>query len=364
MNKSILCFLILGFLAVATFAHHHPHVHHMNKDGKPMRFVHPEFHRLHDKMQFDKMTPTTLYPNVTYLKTIQRSIKSLKVGSAFSVSYKKGDSIAVQIVHTSDTFLGKESPVLTRCSFSREACVSESKFKNLSFEVSAAELEKTSMKKFNSQYIFALFAMTKEEVGANVGIYVCVGKNASLANCKAPCTRNCGLHGTRSDVMNVCVCEKGYNGIGCDFKAGSAPNIWSDSFFDEFNGVLDAVACVISVVMSIIFFVVVFLIICTCCACLHACCMECRRKRGRVINNNRRAVPPPPAYAYHPLGVPPPPPPPPMQQGQYYDINNGNAIEMSTMPVARNANPVYIMPPLAPVKQVPVFIQPPPAPKN
>jgi len=391
MNKTLVCLLILGFVAVAAFAEetgfrgHHHHHFHQHEDGhksdrlqqfrKEMKQRHEEKRRdmmkrhwLKKSDDMDEDVPSvfvseTLHPGKTYLETI-KSAGPIPCGGAFSVPYTTGDSIAVHIVHASDLYDQKTE--LKRCNMADRKCVKENGTESLSFEVSAEELGylPESPYKFKEYYAFTVFSAGMNRTsttGAVVGFYVCVGKNVTLQTCSTKCTKKCGAHGTRSDVMDVCVCDEGYTGRRCQTKTEPAPDWIGSSFFDEFSEVFEIISCIFSFIFSVIFFVVIFMILLCCCGCLRACCIHCREKRGRVC---RRSVPPPPAYNYNyqPLNVPPPPPPP--MEGQVYSVPDCKAIEMSTLPAARTANPVYIMPPLAPVKQVPVFIQPPAAPKN
>jgi len=422
--------LVLALLALAAFAEvapvrhmkeghdrhghrpfhprHHPHfhgdkdtekVHHfdMSKFRDIARSEHPENARFHQDNKFvrpfekEELDPalknrhfekpirrmdrnknkvhssqleTVLYPNTTY--TVGFSYMT----HFFNVPYAEGDSIAVHIVRTSEKYSTKKTPVLTRCVMTPgkkgRICENDKKGDSLSFVVTADELRKNW---FNS-FEFSMFTTTYDS-GVNVGLYVCVGENATLETCGTPSALDC-VNGVPSQVMNVCICNKNFTGLNCEEKAtgnSDAPSWnWSwtwDSEMDAFFDVFDAIACVISFISFVITFVIILLSIAACCAFLRACCMQYRQQRGRVVRNNNSRLPPPPAYQYHPLNVvPPPPPPPPPMPGQCYDVRNGNAIEMSTLPVARNANPIYVMPPLAPVKQVPVYVQPPPAPKN
>jgi len=394
MNKKLVCVLVLCcLLGISAFAdmghphgHHHHHHHHpenvekkfpnlakMVKTKKP-DFAHPDLEHMRqlkeqikadlkdEKKQIqaphkrirDVNMRTTLLPGVDYQKTVNWV-------EFYSIPFSEGDNIAVQVVRAYDSYDSRDdSPVLRLCRFSSKDCDTDKKNKTLSFEVSSESLSKI-MKKTGSYY-FSLSTQSSSFSGVSVGFYVCVGKNASLATCKSPSNRTC-VNGAPSKLANVCVCKKGYSGLTCAESANPAPEWNFDSNFDEFEIVFDFISLVVSLVSSIIFFIIIIVVIYVCCAVLRQCCCRRRNQRtGRVVGRNTASVAPPPypAGAYHPLSVVPPPPPPQMPA---YD---NKSIEMTTMPAATNANPVYIMPPLAPVRQVPVvpvFVQPP-APKN
>lgn len=303
------------------------------------------------------MSVTEITPGVTLEKTID-------FADIFTIPFNDNDAIAVRIVRSSDAYNYKtQSPRLRLCRQLRARCDDDSKNNSLSFEISASELSKVYKK---NTFQFSLSALGGNmNSGVVVGIYACVGPDASLATCKGACSKTCE-HGMPSNVMNVCVCEKGYTGSYCDTKSVDPTNPEFYSNFEELDALFDFICGVISFVCSIVFFIVLITIISFCCCIIRGCC--CRHRRnGTVVPRHQRPVPPPPAYpggGYRPLGMmpppPPPPPPPPMQPPQYYPVNG---IEMAVLPAAKTPNPVYIMPPLAPVRQVPVFVQPP-APKN
>jgi len=328
----------------------HKHPHEKHSVGKTIRkMLH---HAKASKKEY--LVKENLRPNDTY-------IESINMAGIFTVPYAKGDSVAVHIIRSSDMYDYPESPELYRCMFNRKGCVSDKVNKSLSFELSAGELPRINGWNSKGSFQFSLYSQAKDLKqigGVVVGMRVCVGKNVSLATCRSRFTRVC-YHGKQSSVMEVCICDKGYTGRFCEEKT-TPPKTWEDEAMDEFECVFEIIAGIVSFIVGLIFLVVIFVLICGCCACLRACCRRHVCRRGAVIRNRNLPVPPPP-YAYRPLDVPPPPPPPPME-GQVYDVNNG--IEMSVIPAARNPNPIYVMPPLAPVKQVPVFVTPPPAPKN
>jgi len=330
----------------------HPQMREMRRMRKEMIVDNRQMHKP-DTKRFQNSHMVTLVPNQTFVETIQYA-------SLFTVPFEEGDSIAVQIVRSSDlySFDDDETPTLYRCDLRKKGCVSE----NLSFEVSADVLKRYR----RSGYPFTLTTYSSHVTGVIVGLYVCVGENASLETCIAPAiTADC-THGKPSDVMDICICEKGYTGSDCSEQT-SDPTWEYDS---EMDAAFEVIGCVLSIIFNIVFFTIVGTMVVCCCSLCCSCCRRRSCQNGRVVHNcnNVRAVPPPPPYvragAYHPLSVAPPPPPPPMQQNTPYDPYNGKAIEMTTLPASRVANPVFIMPPLAPVNQVPVFVQPPPAPKN
>lgn len=306
---------------------------------------------------------TAILPGKTYYQNIDMM-------SVFTIPFKKGETIAVQIVRSSDLYdFGTKSPILRRCGGAIK-CAEDKNNNSLSFEVTP----KVPAKKGHgiNQYEFSLTTTHSLNSGVAVGIYVCVGKNASLATCydKNASSRNCS-NGSPSKVANVCICDKGYTGINCSKEALPAPKYDYDSVFDEHEAILRLMCYIVAGVIKFVLFIVIIIIIASCCTALRLCCIRRRRRNGTVVRNGVvRSMPPPPPYvragAYHPLNIPPPPPPPPpMERGQRYDAYDKNAIEMTTLPAARaaNPNPVFIMPPLAPVRTVPVFVQAP-VPKN
>jgi len=321
-----------------------------------IRENHQKINHVHEKVHNGRMSTTQITPGVTYEQTVD-------FFNVYTVPFSQGDNIAVHIVRSSDAY-NSQTPNLRLCRQLSARCFDDSKNNSLSFELTSSDLAR-AYRRGSFQFSLSTAGMNMNSAVV-VGIYACVGPNASLATCKGEGTKTC-VNGKRSDVMNVCICDKGYTGSVCDTEASDPPKTEFYSF-EEFDALFDFICGIISFVCSIVFFIILITIISFCCICIRGCC--CRHhRRGAVMN--RRAVPPPPPYpggAYHPINVVPPPPPPPMRPPpppppmaapQYYA---GNAIEMAVLPASKVPSPVYIMPPLAPVKQVPVFVQPPAAP--
>jgi len=310
--------------------------------------------------------PRDNYPNPfskVVLKPGETTLENVTViPKVFEISVKKGDAIAVQIVHASDLHISSETPVLslTRMARHRYDCrTNDQGGRNISFEVPAEELE-TFMheSKDDLTYSFTLDTMRSPRAGGvSVGLLVCVGPNATLESCVVPSSLDC-VNGTRSTVMDVCVCEKGFTNTTCNVIAELAPYYYDTGSFD--NDVEDFIRPFFIIFFFVIFGTVTFVLICTCCCIIGACCCYKSAGKNGTVVNRRPAANLPPAYAYRPLGSVPPPPPPPAHTSQSY----GKAIEMTTLPASTTVNPVFVMPPLAPVRQVPVFVRPPQAPKN
>jgi len=338
------------------------------KDRRVEREEKPHHFHKHLNSKIDAHATKLLPRNLTE--------KTINWGELFFVDVPEGESLAVQIVRTSDKYVAEDgrypSLQLCRCG-KKNNCVTDEKNNSLSFFVSADEM-KYMKRKEKGIYPFSLNTGKAKTSGVVVSLYACVGKNVSLETCRTPVTIQC-VNGKPSDVLNVCVCSKNYTGKYCNYRASKAPEAWD--YDSNFNEISRAVRIVCAIATHVMIFVFVLVLIC-CCCCLRACC--CRRKanRGRVMPNRpapRLNLPPPPPYmpgGYHPIGFAPPPPPPPMPRAQppppppppTHRYNPYEGIELSTMP-AKVATPVYVMPPLAPVKQIPVYVlSAPPAPKN
>jgi len=350
---------------------HHDHMmHHM------MHHMMEGHHHHHDNNEKNKNKNnknknikerhiTTLVPDTITEKVVMW-------GELFKIPVTKGDAVAVQIVRSSDMYISEDgrSPRLSLCRWEARSCVSDDN--SLSFEADASTVEKVLMKA-NGTYDFTIATLGAKNTGVVVDFYVCVGKDASLATCRTPVSISCQNGGKPAEVMDVCVCPKRYTGKHCENLTTKAPTVWEYSEFEEMRNAVRHACCVF---FHIMFFAILFSCVC-CCCCIRACKKRRMANRGRVVcnrnvnvQNNAQSRPPvpPPAYmagGYPVYMVPPPPPPPapvqaPIPQPHRYDPYEG--VELATMP-ARPANPVFIMPPLAPVKQVPVYVRPP-APKN
>jgi len=354
MNKTFIVFMIFGLLAVATFAHKPHHHHDRNED------LHGIFQSLKDKEK-DGHYPFkfSVKPGVTFVENVS------VVPKVFEVSVSEGDALAVQIEHVSDlSFCSKCGPSvisLTRMSSDRSSYrTNDRNGKSLSFEVSADELSRFAKGSSDAlTYSFSLDTLqTPRYGGARVGLLVCVGPEASLATCVSPCTLQCTRGAsTPSKVMDVCVCYYGYVNDTC--------NVYNQNYtsYIDYDGDTDDS---VKAFLMIFFFTlcgIVSCIACSCC-CLVVCACFARRsstKKGRVVSASQPPSGMTNPYAYHPLGVsgvPPPPPPPTSSQPSQPTQPVGQAIEMTTLPASSSVNPVFVMPPLAPVRQVPVFVKP------
>jgi len=365
---------------------------------KMMNNPHHHQHDIKDRKMKHDHTKSRGDHHMTTLTSNTLTEKNIIWGELFSIEVPDGQSLAVQIVRTSNIYRADDGryPTLTLCRPEARSCVNDDNGRSLSFEVDAATLKKYFRK--SHTFDFTLSTSRSSTTGVAVGVYACVGKNASLETCHTPVNINC-YHGKASDVMNVCICDKGYTGKNCGKYAESAPPVWEmDSTFDDVENVFGMVCCIVFNALFFAFLIVTVV----CCVCVRCC----TRARRQTVVNQPVAVPAVqpivqpvmPAYypgGYRPLSVVPPPPPPlmprpqfqpqpqyrpqpqpqyrpqpqpqyrpqPQPQPQTHRYNPYEDIELNTLP-ARNPNPAVVMPPLAPVKQVPVFVRPPPAPRN
>jgi len=379
MNKKIVLLFIACVLFAAAFAHHDkdkkkvtPFLNRSWKTGK-------QFSNGFEEHRFRKILKIATKGNSKHVNNLSPDVvfeKTVSWGEYFSIDVPKGDSLAIQVVRASDayTYEDGQSHRLSLCRYvnsSKTKCVNDETDNTLSFEVDAKTLQSISRK---NRYEFTLATSgSKLFAGAVVYIYACVGENASLATCRTNTTVDC-VNGKPSDVIDCCICDKGYTGRTCARVAPKSNNWENDSEFEQIG---EAIMALLGIIINIGFFITFVVLIC-CCVCVRGFCRRRRMaNRGRVVSNvtpgRPQQVPPPPPYftGYHPLSVVPPPPPPPMpvpisqpRPAPSYDpYASAEGIELATIP-ARNSGAVYIMPPLAPVKQVPVFVQPPSAPKN
>jgi len=352
---------------------HQVHVHQKMDMERMKRHIGPVINKRDEKplqrpplRRFKDSIATTLSPETL-------TEMEIKWGNYFSVEASKGDAIAVQIVRHANTYTAEDGhyPRLSVCRWESRSCTNDEDGKSLSFEADADTVAKV-LRKTNT-FDFSVSSFNSQMIGVIVDMYVCVGPNASLATCRTPVTVECE-HGQPSDVLDVCICEDGYNGNTCNMVAPTAPEEWDyESQVHEFASMVAHIICFF---LNFVFFVGLILLIFSC-ICIRAC-LRSRANRGRVVNRapavaaavppRAMPIPPPPpppyyANAYRPLSAVPPPPPPPPPMSQPPRRNPYEGVEMSVLP-PRPATTVVVMPPLAPVKQVPVYIRPPPAPKN
>jgi len=330
-----MCLLVMGFLALSSYA-----VEEKVHLSQLKRAVAGDFPK--DSPSYFIREDLRAYN--TYVKTIPNW-----GGSWFTVPYKPTDNITVQIVRQSEPYNYKysDTPVLVLCTLNNMKCYYDNatKGRSLSFVISAKELNATKDDLFH----FILYGVNKDNNTAHsvvVGLYICTGKY-SLSTCTATCYKTC-THGSKSQVMNTCICYKGYTGERCQKKAKKAPTWKSDFGGNNFGYQFVIDLCGLIVGVSVFITIIVFI----------RACVRCRKmKLAQQANNNGRnpVAPPPPSsggYAYYPLGTAPPPPPP----------STATVIEMPS--IVDTPKPVQVTPPVAPANQVPVFITPPGYVKN
>ena len=312
--------------------------------------------------------PTVLRPGRVYTASVAES-------SAYAVAVNDGDAVAVQIERTSyrRVVAGESLPRVRVCHGRGGGnCAYESHNGTLSFAYTAAQARRYARPTAGAgRAVTFSLDRTTPGTSAAVAVMVCVGPNASLAQCRSACTLNCS-HGAPSTLLNACVCAPGYTGVYCGQETTNYTRHDFDSeFADEIEFIAFIIAFVVWSVMAVLMAAFVVAMVAVVCVLFRACCC-CGSSvhRGRVLgrrstataansnqNSSSRPVPPPPypAGAYHPLSVVPPPPPPPAP----LPVPN-NAVEMARFPAS---TPIYIVPPPAPVRDIPVYPQRP-APKN
>lgn len=321
------------------------------------------------KPRWDWDEPTVLRPGRVYIASVAES-------SMYAVAVEKGDAVAVQIQRTSYRRVVADEPLPRVRVCHGRGCAYETHNGTLSFAFTAKQAQRYARTVGAGRAV--LFALDRTTVGtsATVAVMVCVGPNASLATCRTACTLNCD-HGVPSTLLNACVCTSGYTGIYCGQETTNyTRHDFDDSeFADWVEFVVFVVAFVCWSVMAVLMAVFVVALIVAVCVFFRACCCGGSTRRGRVLgrssssrdsrNSNQNTSshsappPPPPPYpgvAYHPLNVVPPPPPPPPAP---LPVPN-NSIEMARFPAN---SPTYILPPPAPVRDIPVYPQRP-VPKN